>query len=542
MGRTAMIYIDLFGPLRIYDESGRTLRPKLLKSRAILAILAATPGHCQSRSWLQSMLWQDRQPAQAMSSLRSALADIRRSLGDQAAALKSDHSEVSIDPNMLHVTAQPKSQTSGQRFLEGFAVPHAKGFEDWLNLKRSEMTTPAAVVVGAPRGTTSKSSRLFLASGANGTSSVTQMQCEALIDCIAKSTEDLELATVVDGRGRNADVNGVRNLAANAGCDLILISESAEGHNSCIARLKLLECETGSLIWSRSLIGEALLDLDNPSNVRVVADFIEAMTDQLVRPVKWKTADVSPELMAIAGMDHIFKLGSQNFNMAVMLLKRSFHERPTGCTLAWRAFLKTFLLGEREYDCREQVIEEGTDMARRALEAEPLNSMVLALCAHVEYMLHYNYEVAFDLSVRAISLNRCNPIAWASLGRAASFLGEEERGNKLTQYGAKLAAGTKYSFLVDSWASSAGMIAQDLVAARYFCESSHAKAPTFAPPLRFLSALFCAESEFDLARAVVEKLKKQEPDFSLNTLKDVGYPSHTLQQANILKELPKSEI
>ena len=540
-GDGVVIEFSLNGPLSIRDASGRDLRPKLLKSRAILAILAATPGNCQSRSWLQSLLWQDRQQAQAMSSLRSALADIRRHLGGYSIALRADHHEVSLDPSMIQVAQGDNTAIGSQSFLQGFDVPNAKGFEDWVRSQRNPVVSTVEPVVSAleePK----VHCRIFLAASSQMDLSVPRMQCDALVDCIAKSAEDLGLAEVVDGRGAGLSFDDFRVQASNAQCDIILISETAENPAASITRIKVLTCETGTLVWSKSLVGDPVLDLDHPSNVSVVAEFIEALTERLVRPVDWRTDALSPQMMAITGMNHIFKLGQNNFSTADMLLKRSYFENPNGCTLAWRAFLRTFLIAEREYHDHAEVIEEGDAMARQAMEAEPLNSMVLALCGHVQAMLRDDYENAVDLAARSLSLNRCNPIAWACLGRAASFLGDVERGQVLAQYGASLAKGTKYSFLVDSWASSSGLLAQDLVSARLYCEASHVKAPTFAPPLRFLSALYCADSQFDRADSMVQKLKKQESDFNLHRLLDDGYPSDTLRRAKILDSLPVAEI
>ena len=43
-----MLKLQLYGPLSITDEMGVDRRPKLMKARAILAVLAATKGHRHS--------------------------------------------------------------------------------------------------------------------------------------------------------------------------------------------------------------------------------------------------------------------------------------------------------------------------------------------------------------------------------------------------------------------------------------------------------------------------------------------------------------
>lgn len=528
-----VIEFGLYGPLDIRDQSGSDLRPRLLKSRAVLAVLAGTPGHRHTRSWLQNLLWEDRQPQQAKSSLRSALADIRRSLGDHSAALISDHYEVALDQTMIRV--RPRDGAAAMSFLEGFDVPNADEFEDWLRTNRS-MSPPK--VASAAVADKVCPPQLYLVSSGQSDGTMTQIQIDALADCIGKAVEDLRLASVYDRRGLGA------LEAHEQGSDdaLILKSEAAESQGKAFSRLKLMESRSGKMLWSRSLIGEENLDLGDPNSAAIVADFVEALTDSLIAPIDWENDKLSPGMLAAAGMSHIFKLGDANFRTADLLLKRSYFQDPDGCTMAWRALLRTFLIGEQEYENRDDVIGEGLEMAARALEAEPRNSMVLALCAHVENMLNDNYEQGFDLAARALSLNRCNPFAWASLGRAAATFGEAERGKRLAQYGAKLAQGTRYSFLLDTWASSTGLLAQDLVSARYYGELSHSKAPSFAPPLRLLTALYCAESEFDRASKTAQKLRLREPDFNMQRFREDGYPNQTVRQAQILDSLPLIEI
>ncbi len=542
-----MLYFSLVGPLAITDDQGTDRRPKLMKARAILAVLAAIPGHRHSRSWFQSMFWQDRQHEQALSSLRSALADIRRSLGPYADALVTDHSDVALKPELVSVDLFCDPTLRGT-LLEGIDVPHSDGFEDWLRDARArhEASAAAHMLPSAtskqPNPSAQEVCRIFLASRASGELNATRMQCEALVDSIAKSTEDLGLAETFDGRGRGETMDDHLNAAGEAGCGPVLISETAETASGSIARLKVLETASARLAWSKSITGAAALDLDDPATIGVVAEFVDVLSERLLRPFDWKKHDMPAPLLAVAGMHRIFKLGAQNFQTADEMLKRAHQQDARGSYLAWRAYLRTLLIGELEFSDKEAIIEEGTVLARRALEKEPHNSMVLALCAQVENMLHNAYGNAFDLSARALDLNRCNPLAWASLGVAAAFLGEEEKGARIASTGAKLAAGTRYSFMSDALASSAHLVAGDLKSARFFAEIGHGKAPDFAPPLRFLSALYCLDGQFEKAHLAASKLRAREPDFSLDRLLDEGYPTDSLRRARVLDRLPAREI
>lgn len=537
------IEIQLFGPFAVTDEKGRDLRPKLLKARAILAVLAVTRGHRHSRSWFQALLWQDRQHAQALSSMRSALTDIRRHLGPHAAALIADHSDVALDPAMI---ATDLENGTGD-FLAGFDVPNASNFEDWLRSERSAHDERRSLVAATAHRASDQSARsptrLYLASRRDAPETVTKMQCDTLVDCLAQSTEELGLTEVIDGRGQGQTLEDFRAAADRNGCGMILVAEAAEANGTAIARLKVVDAETAGLIWSKSVSGRQQIDLEDPATIALAAEFVDILCVRTARAFNWHDAENQPpHLLAASGVNHIFRLGLQNFETADLLFKRAHAQDRRGRHLAWRAFLRTFMLCEGEFGDRQTVIEEGTMLSRRALESEPHNSMVLALCAHVENMLHNSYRSAFDLSARALELNRCNPLAWGSLGVAASFLGDAEIGYKFSKIGAKMAAGSHFGYQADCWASSAGLLAGDLDGAKHHAEASHARAPSFAPPMRYLSALYCANGQFDQAQAMVDKLRAREPDFTLDHLRDDGYPTDSLRQARIVDHLPGRDI
>lgn len=542
-----MLNFQLSGPFAVIDCDGVDRRPKLMKARAILAVLAATPGHRHSRSWFLGLLWADRGREQALSSLRSALADIRRHLGPWGSALIANHSEVALDPKMIAIDASPRD-CHGQGFLDGFDVANAEGFEDWLRERRMALVephepsnqVPAAIRAHSPG--VMPAARIFLTSQADSAATVTGMQSDMLVDCLAKSTEDLGLGETYDGRGRSRTADDFLVAARDAGCSMVLVSEAAESSGGVVARIKVVDTDTSQLVWSQSLIGQKALDLDDPATIGVVAEFIDVMSERLLRTAHYKESDLSSTQLAVRGFNHIFKLGAQNYEAADLLLKRAHELDQRGVHLAWRAYLRTIFLCELEFGSRETVIEEGTALARRAIEKEPHNSMVLALCAHVETMLHRSYRNASNLAERALSLNRCNPLAWATLGVAQAYLGEPDIGFKMSRVGSRLSAGSRYSFQTEAWAMVTGVLAGEFDAAKAHAELCHSKAPTFAPPLRYLSALHCRDGDFERAEQAVERLRAREPDFTLDTLRDDGYPAAGLRKGKVLNALPTREI
>jgi DNA-binding SARP family transcriptional activator len=78
------LVISCFGPLdvRIHGRPLPRLRSRM--GHKLVALLSLRAGREVSRFWLAGTLWPDATESQALVSLRSSLADLRRALGPKA--------------------------------------------------------------------------------------------------------------------------------------------------------------------------------------------------------------------------------------------------------------------------------------------------------------------------------------------------------------------------------------------------------------------------------------------------------------------------
>ncbi len=103
------------------------------------------------------MLWGDRDEKAARHSLREAIRTLRRCLGDDAIAathtqVRLAEGTVRLDVEDLEAAVTAKSWDAaadliGGDFLEGFAVPEASTFEDWLAAERGQWRRVAVTVL-----------------------------------------------------------------------------------------------------------------------------------------------------------------------------------------------------------------------------------------------------------------------------------------------------------------------------------------------------------------------------------------------------------
>lgn len=549
-----MLKINVFGQFSVTDETGKDFRPKLLKSRAILAMLVTIDGHRHTRSWFQAHLWGDRGHAQGLASLRGALADIRRHLGPYADALIADHSEIALDPNAFELR-DLSGRANTPEFLEGFDIPHVPEFEDWLRSKRQEFHCASALeqktalpTVQAtpvePALTKSWAAKIYVAPALNRQLHAISIYCDMLVDCLIKSCDDLGLAEAIDGRHYLAEPDQVRADAISKGCDLILFSEAAEAAIGALGTLRIVDVATGRLFWSQTVV----LQPDNPQGfgepefVSIVANFIDVLTEHQLSGDSDLQNQLDAAQLGLMGISRMFRLGAQNYERADALLEEAYEKQPLGRFLAWRGFLRTFQIGEMEFRQRDVVIEEGLALKRRALEVEPHNSMVLAIAAHIEGMLTRSYAQAYDLSEQALAINRANPLAWATMGLAEAHLRDASEGYEKTRVACQLARSSRKSFVFEAWASIAGVMAGDFDASQAHAELSHAKVQSFAPPLRYLTALYLHKGAEQEADQMLQKLRMREPEFDFASLRESNYPAAGLRHSNILTALPGLEI
>ncbi len=135
------------GPVALSTE-GSPLPPELFwrKNLALLIYLARSPGRTRSREHLTGLLWGDKADRAARQSLREAIWLLRKAVGE--AGLTSAHDQVQLGEHVVVLDTdeleryeregrwQAAADLVAGEFLEGFGVPDASGFEDWLAAER----------------------------------------------------------------------------------------------------------------------------------------------------------------------------------------------------------------------------------------------------------------------------------------------------------------------------------------------------------------------------------------------------------------------
>ena len=143
--------IQLLGAFRLHDNRGQEVKIASRKGRALLAYLATHAGESQSRDRLASLLWEEADEELARTSLRQALASLRKVLPATAqVALRTDTESVALDPTIvecdlreLRAALSGATSTSLRKVLEHYRGELLDGvdarsaaFDDWLSHER----------------------------------------------------------------------------------------------------------------------------------------------------------------------------------------------------------------------------------------------------------------------------------------------------------------------------------------------------------------------------------------------------------------------
>ena len=542
------VSIRIVGPFGMRRSNGEDCTPSGRKSCAIVAMLALAPENKRSRSWIQDKLWSTRGKEQGAASLRQSLSEIRRALGPDRDCLVANAFVVSLDRSRIAIDLDNPATLGAQdvEILEGLDIGDQE-FEDWLRLERQRVrkqgiSATADAGMSATNLTQSRRmpNHLLLTRKSAAGHGDSPVLADCVLDTVAKSIGELGSAIVFDRRMERAE-DCVSSDHCNA---LALHSEIDDSNGNRVERLALLQLPDKSLIWSSTLSVPrgGTLDLNDPNLLRCANLAVSIATDQFVKMHADGSERILSSALCYSGVLHLFRLGKINFEAADHLFARAFEIEPRGIHLAWRAYLRTFLLAERQFTCRQTIDAEAFDFMHRALELEPHNSYVAALSAHVQTIMRRSYVAAYELAERSVQLNHANPIGWACLGVAKSHLGKPEEGFQHTLTARAIAGSAPYRFQLDALSCIVGTMAGEFDKAIYLAEASHALAPEFAPPLRYLSALYSHAGQRELSLEMVQKLQRAEPDFSYEKLRDKTYPVAGLHRTAIIDSLPMRQI
>lgn len=524
------IRIVLSGPFRMEGADGTDLTPKSAKSIGLIALLASHPQARRSRSWLQSRLWSDRGREQASASLRQALSQLRRGLGDHGDMLTVNRAFVALKFDRIEVIRDPQ----GPEFLEGLDLRDA-AFEDWMRAERRGMAPPPDVTLrqAQTQGQSPALKRSDLIRNVYVQAQTTAQGPERLfeemfIDCFERWVSEALICQVHRGPPEPHSGNPI----------LVTVQSYAAGGKGFGLRLSIEESQTRRTLWSGRKVIEAqgAPPVDHVDFLSLVHETTEALADGLVLRFKRTMDAADAAILGRMSLHKIFSMNVGEVDHADQLLQKAYDLDPRAIFLSWRGQLRIIQEMERHAGSadRRGEIEEFT---RAAMRQEPTNSMVLSVAANAQLLIEDDVHAGLELARRAVSQNPANPFAWdaMSIGLAMSGRAQEAHLHQLRAFAISQKSPIRHFW--DMGACLTSVATDKLEQARKLAHNASVMVPDFRPPLRYMAALDAAAGDTKAAQKSIEKLRKLEPDFTLKRMvEDEEYPVAGLRRAGILSK------
>ena len=564
----------LIGPFAITDPEGKVLTPKSQKSQAILAMLAVSLRGSRSRVWLRDKLWSDRPEDQASASLRQALLDIRKCLGNARDILVADKNTVSLRMDRIRLDVDEilnEGHTAGndelaaEHFLEGVDVRDPE-FEEWLTLERqvwqrrydegqlqhkfepklelarqNREPTPLVPLTAINPGKDSGGTANGLSDDAGDTSSnVNSRQWVVAIlpsriagqsengQILASGVTNLIARSLVEGTdirvndfsfGGGPWANSLNDVGLGSEISLAtplgIQLELTLASQTALIVVSILRLADHTLIWKDSCIADRLpLERGETSQLHgLVNHLIDEVNGCFL--FRAEGGKLERETTMIEAVNSVFRLSREDLDRAERILHNIAAERPSSSVYAWLAFIRTFRVGQRFNAYDSTIVEEAQFYARKALELDANNSIALALVGHVHSFLFCEYDYAAGLFERAIKLNPAQPLAWDLYSMLHCYAGQPEKALAMANWVQNLGFYSVHKYYFDTTKCISAALAGDHAAAISAGEDALKMRPDFNSLLRYMAASHAHRDEMELAGKYVERLEAVEPNFSI---------------------------
>lgn len=503
---------SFFGPLSISTDRGERVLLKSIRGQALIGLLALSRDHSRDRRQIEDMLWPDKPAGSAQTSLRQEVARIRRSFGTRD-ILISDGGRLRLNRAMLQFDIDSQRAANAALampadFLDGIDIPGP--FEDWIRDMRRAMEAPAPPALP---GAAARPLRLQVVTGGEQ-----GLVPEVFLDRLVRSlTEigpiEIELSQRETGETRTGDVRLDHVTAEAAGHAILRHAVSVPGGDR--------------ISWTAEWRG-GNDDLWEPAILRqgyLAQQEVLSLLAQSVGASRAATAGIGAILDA-------FSLEPGRVAQAASQLARAHETVPHPAFLAWRAFLLTNQIVERQVSDPEATAEEALDLIWTALDRGGGNSTVLAIAAHVLRILDGDAELAAEFGRDAVRINPVNPLAWSSSANALVSLKQPDKARPLAARALAIGRNAPFRFWWEMNACAAEVMSGNDARGLRHARVAHRLNPGFRPPLRYLTALRLANGDYTEAETAMEKLQALEPDFELRLFHDPDYPVGTLRHSS----------
>jgi TolB-like protein/DNA-binding winged helix-turn-helix (wHTH) protein len=314
-------------------------------------------------------------------------------------------------------------------------------------------------------------------------------------------------------KGRNVDV---KQVGEELGVRYVLEGSVRRAGERLRIASKLVDATTGASLWAERYDGDladvfALQDCVAASVAGAIEPTLEAA--EIRRSSERPTGDLSAYDLYLRALPHIVSWDKDRIFQAMGLLDEAIRrDGKFGLALAYAACCRVQLKNNAWSPNAEQNRQEGIELARRALQADPDNPIVLANAALALGFFLEDLGSCIALIERALTLNPSFALGWQWSGFLRLLNGELDIAIEHFERSMRL------SPTRDRWNSScllgigiARFFGRQFDKAAAILLRSRDELPNFATTYRFLAATYAHMGRLEDARAVLKCLHTLTP-------------------------------
>jgi len=523
--------LQIYGSFCLRDRDGTDLTPRSNRAKALLAILILSPEARRSRTYLQGMLWKTEQ-ASARMSLRTCLSDIRRNLRKSVSgtqfALQSNHKFVWLDPNLIELI-EPRTDSEREALLKGVNV-HNSAFHQWINdQKIRHASENHNTGLETSTGAHDDRRKIWLHTDEDIPFSLTvdQLQSQLLLNL----SEQSPIKCVDHADGRVAE--------KNAGDAIIQILPYMAGDTRYLS-LSLKSLGSRAILWRETVRPYQSENKPHDSTIHLRSIAHDA-TENILKALRegensHNHHELADQLVGKA-LRRAFTFVPQNILEGKALLQHAQQYRPHAHQLAWLSTVIMFECIELPQTDLTPNLEEYRACSDEALTAAPRNAFVLSTLCKPKLLLEGDIDAARAMADEALRINPGLAQAHISSSICACHAGKLKEAINHALTGLRLGKQSPYRhwwYMFLSLAQIRSGLFEDAIVS---AQKALLGAPTFKVPMRHLYALYLSTGQHQQAINVLTKLRKLEPDFSLDFVRNnPSFPASTLRTTPLIEQ------
>lgn len=525
------VLINVSGVFSVRSACGDDITPKGPKSRALVAVLALSPGHRATRVWLRSLLWEDKADEQAGAGLRQMLRALRVAFGPELPLIGSDRYAVWLDDALCSVR---RTRANGaEELLQGFDIG-GEAFEDWL---REQRQLPPERKPAEPFSETTSS--FSIARRPWGVVGPVQTAIEgsqahkigiALTDQVIAALRAFDFVDVLDQRDTISDQLSSKPGMLEADPHFSVQTRAVGLFDEVQIAVIVSAPRTNKVLWTQvTRVPRSCAEPgDDMQMAALVARTVTALSDVVVSRI-----EVGRPCL-LAAVHQFFSQSSAGFHSACEAFEAIADHSPVAH--AWGAYALTVSQAERLSKSDPALNELITHHCRKAIESDRFNPIVNALVGHVHMLRFKRLDQAARYHNIAAQSHTKLPLALTFRAIFENYSGNHKAARAFSTLSTQLAPTTPYQFLTDTPLMLSSALTGDYQRALVVGGRMLFERPRYLGVMRHMAACLALSGQVDKAGEMVATIRKLDPQFTRDGILDPQYPLPAADSVGLLSD------